>query len=480
LKTKKIGFLFSLLAFFYICTTTKLVIAETLLEQVTQNNYNIPETDLPETGIVIEAENGQIFWEQDATKNIDAAELSNLMTIYLTLEAIQKGELSLDKKVIATQNDEAIGQIQSLNNNNIIAGIEYTVRDLLKLAVVPSSNVATLMLANLLEEQDGRFVTQMNNKAAELGMTQTTFNTATGIPAVQFNGYYQPEGYDFDAGNLTTATDLAILVYHLIREFSSILDITKELSFTVLPDSLYEETFETDNDSLYSRPFAFKGTDGLKTSQSTTGFNAITTAKQNGLRVITVITGVGNVLRPESKQAVFPISNTLTEQVFDNYEYKEIISAGQQELNKQTIQVENDWYAVVKKGEQPTFSLKDNQLTLTKSLPIISDSVSPLTASYREVTSPIEKNIEQHTFLAKIVNVVEITKLTILALGIALLGLIFLLMSFFIPIVPDEKRKNTHQKRSRISFLPTKKIIRWVGIGFCFIGFSILCIQYIL
>jgi D-alanyl-D-alanine carboxypeptidase len=266
------------------------VIAETLLEQVTQNNYNIPETDLPETGIVIEAENGQIFWEQDATKNIDAAELSNLMTIYLTLEAIQKGELSLDKKVIATQNDEAIGQIQSLNNNNIIAGIEYTVRDLLKLAVVPSSNVATLMLANLLEEQDGRFVTQMNNKAAELGMTQTTFNTATGIPAVQFNGYYQPEGYDFDAGNLTTATDLAILVYHLIREFSSILDITKELSFTVLPDSLYEETFETDNDSLYSRPFAFKGTDGLKTSQSTTGFNAITTAKQNGLRVITVIT----------------------------------------------------------------------------------------------------------------------------------------------------------------------------------------------
>nr|HPJ00185.1 serine hydrolase [Enterococcus sp.] len=183
MKTKKIGFLFSLLAFFYICTVTRPVIAETLLEQVTQNNYNIPETDLPETGIVIEAENGQIFWEQDATKSIDAAELSNLMTIYLTLEAIQQGELSLDKKVIATQNDEAIGQIQLLNNNNIIAGIEYTVRDLLKLAVVPSSNVATLMLANLLEEQDGRFVTQMNNKAAELGMTQTTFNTATGIPA---------------------------------------------------------------------------------------------------------------------------------------------------------------------------------------------------------------------------------------------------------------------------------------------------------
>nr|HPI99327.1 DUF1958 domain-containing protein [Enterococcus sp.] len=282
------------------------------------------------------------------------------------------------------------------------------------------------------------------------------------------------------AGNLTTAKDLAILIYHLIREFPSILDTTKELSFTVLPDSLYEETFETDNDSLYSRPFAFKGTDGLKTSQSTTGFNAIMTAKQNGLRVITVLTGIGDVLRPESKQALFPISNTLMEQVFDNYEYKEIISAGQQELHKQTIQVENDWYAVIKKGEQPTFTLKDNQLTLTEALPIISDSVAPLTASYREVTLPVEKNIEQHTFLAKIVNVVEITKLTILALGIALLGLIFLLMSFFIPIVPDKKRKNTHQKRSRISLLPTKKIIRWVGIGFCLIGFSILFIQYIL
>lgn len=479
MKTKKIGFLLSLLAFFYIMTTTKPVVADTLLEQVNKD-YNVPKSDLPETGIVIEAENGQIFWEQDATKSINAAELSNLMTTYLVLEAIHNGTLSLETKVIATQNDEAIGQIKSLNNNNIIAGIEYTVRDLLKLAVTPSSNVATLMLANLLEEQDGRFVTKMNNKAVELGMTQTTFNTATGIPAVQFEGYYQPEGYDSNAENITTAKDLASLAYHLLRDFPSVLDTTKETSFTILPDSLYEETFQTDNDTLYGRPFAFKGADGLKTSHSEAGFNAITTARRNGLRLITVLTGVGDSAQPESERSLYPISNTLMEQIFDTYEYKEIVSAGQQEINDKTVLVENDWYAVVKKGSQPTFTLQGETLTLTDALPIISDTALPLSVSYREITSNIEKNIDQHTFLAQLINVIEITKLTILALGTTFLGLIFLLMSIFIPIVPEDKEKLANRKRPHTPPLPMKKIMRWAGLAIFLVGIGILFVQYIL
>lgn len=71
------------------------------------------------------------------------------MVVYLTFEAISQGKITLDTEVVATETDQAIASIYALSNNKIVAGETYTVRELLIMTLVPSSNVTTLMLAQI-------------------------------------------------------------------------------------------------------------------------------------------------------------------------------------------------------------------------------------------------------------------------------------------------------------------------------------------
>lgn len=464
------------------------VLADTLLEQAQEAGYQIPEANLPEAGIVIEAENGQILWEQDAEKEINPVGLSNLMTLYLTFEALKDTDLTLDTLVTTTDNQQAIGQLATIRNNNVIAGVEYSIADLIQLAAVPSSNVATIMLSHTIDEQDGPFVTKMNQKAEELGMTQTTFNTATGVPAIEFNGYYQPEGYDFYTGNQSTAKDLAILTYHLIKDFPELLEITNQSTITVLPDSLYEESFDSENELLAGGTFASSGVDGLKYSGDTeSGYHGITTARRDGWHTITVLLGVGDLSNPESKQSLFALSDTLLTSVFDTYSYTELLGAGSQTVNEETIKVENDFYVVTPKDQEASFTLTDGEITLENELPVVSDTVTPIKAAYVVEESELEQNLERFPFLTTLLNIVEITKLTILSAGAIVLGIIFLLMSAFIPGHTEEEdgaetefETRRRQKKRKKRNLPVKQILVVVGLLSLLSGVVILSIQYLI
>lgn len=455
------------------------VLADDLLDKAQQAGYQLTETDLPETGIVIEATNGQIIWEKKAEQMIDASDLSNLMTIYLTLEAIEDGTLKMDTKITATANHEAISALE-MKNTAISSGVEYTVKELLQLALVPSSNVASVMLSNLQDEQDATFVTKMNDKAKELGMTQTTFNTASGTPAIQFEGYYQPDGFDLYAGNQTTAKDLATLAYHLLQKFPDILDLAKAETFTILPNSLYEETIKNDNESLPKGTYSLKGVDGLKIGTSESGYQSIVTARQDGLRVITVLTGVGDAWNPETKPAIFQLSNTLVQDVFKHYEYTEILAAGEQTINDKTLQVEKDFYAVTKKDTDASFVATDGTIEWMNHLPLVADTVAPVTMSYKPLE---ETSLNTHPFLVSLINAVEITKLTILSVGLVFLGIIFIVMSLFIPQISKEEAKTEQptrrrEQRAKRGF-PFKRVIRWLGILSLISGVVILIIQYL-
>lgn len=485
MKRKLYGFfilVFSFISAFGMPSTT---LAETLLEQAQEAGYQISETDLPQSGIVIEAESGQILWEQEAENSFNPVGLSNLMTLYLTYEAIDAGNLRLDTIVTTTENQQAIGQLTAIKNNTVVAGVEYTISDLIQLAAVPSSNVATIMLSNAIEEQDGKFVALMNEKAEELGMTQTSFNTATGVPAVEFEGYYQPDGYDFYAKNKSTVKDFAILTYYLLKDYPEILEITKNDSLTILPDSLYEETFESDNELLDGGSFATQGVDGMKfTSDEEAGFHGITTASQDGWRVITILSGVGDSSNLESKQSLYAMSKTLIDSTFDTYSYKELLAAGEQTIDEQILTVENDFYAVIKNDTEATFALNDNgQIELTNSLPLVSEDLSPITASYKIEETEIEQTLEEYPFLTTLFSVVEITKSTILSVGAILLGLIFLLMSIFVPseapVEAEEEEIFSRRQRAPKKTFPFRKVLIIGGLTIFLIGVVILSVQYI-
>lgn len=161
---------------------------------ITQNaGYQTNEVYKPQASIVIEAQTGQVLWEDNPDLKWNPASIAKLMSVYLVFEAMKQGKFTLDTTVKATDSDQAISQIYELSNNSIVAGVDYPVRDLLYATLVQSSNVATVMLANLVTANDeAKFIHMMNDKAKELGMTNSTFYNCSGAETGSFNGYYKP------------------------------------------------------------------------------------------------------------------------------------------------------------------------------------------------------------------------------------------------------------------------------------------------
>ena len=193
--------------------------AEDIMEITKSAGYtDVLEENKPKASIVVDGTNGQILWEENADVVREPASISKMMTVFLVFDAIKEGKLTLDTKIKATEKDQAISRLYAISNN-IVAGVEYPVKELLKMVVVPSSNVATVMLANAVSEsQAGAFVKKMNEKAQKIGMKNTAFYNCSGASAVSFEGLYTPEGYDANGSNTATARDLATMVFHLIKE----------------------------------------------------------------------------------------------------------------------------------------------------------------------------------------------------------------------------------------------------------------------
>lgn len=179
-------------------------------------NDNVQAINRPHSSLVIDGNTGNVLWKDNIDEVRDPASMSKLMTLYLLFEDMANGKISKDTVIKATASDQAIGKIYEISNNNIVAGVDYTIPELITMTVVPSSNVSTLMLANLMSNNDpDAFIERMNAKAKELGMTNTVWNNPSGAAISTLQGYYQVNNYPNDAANQTTARDLGILVYHL-------------------------------------------------------------------------------------------------------------------------------------------------------------------------------------------------------------------------------------------------------------------------
>ena len=166
------------------------------------------------------------------------------MTLYLLFETMKEGRLPKIRLSLQRLRINPCQKIYEISNNNIVAGVDYTVSELITMTAVPSSNVATIMLANLLSNHDAdAFIQRMNEKSKELGMTNTIWNNPSGAAISTFRGLYTSYNYPNDAANQTTARDLAILVYHFVKEYPEILSYTNQAKVTVKQGTPYEGDF---------------------------------------------------------------------------------------------------------------------------------------------------------------------------------------------------------------------------------------------
>ena len=331
----------------------------------------------PKSTLLIDGNTGDVLWEENADEVRDPASMSKAMTLYLVFEAMSKGEISEDTVITATPTDQAIADIYEISNNKIVAGVDYTVSELITMTAVPSSNVTTVMLANYLTNNDpDKWLDMMNEKSKELGMTNTKWFNASGAVAVAFKGYYSPQRYDNNQTNQTTARDLAIMTYNFIKKYPEILKYTSKPVVTVKKGTPYEETFETYNYSIPGAKYGIDGVDGLKTGSSPEGaFNYIDTIKRGDQRMIAVIMGSGDWSDQTGEEIRHTFGNALVEKMYKDFSYKKVLSKGEQEIDGKKYNVEKDVYATVKKGKDPKISVKDDQIVIDNGLKTVSPNI---------------------------------------------------------------------------------------------------------
>ena len=222
--------------------------------------------DLPirsEAAILIEKETGQVLYAKNEHKQLEPASVTKVMTLLLTMEAIDSGALRYDDMVTASDYASSMGGSQIF----LAPGEQMSVEDLLKGVCVASGNDASVALAEHLAGVTELFVSRMNNRAKELGMNDTNFVNCNGLPA---------------EGHVTSAYDIALMSRELILHHPDIRRFT-----TIWMDTLRGGASELSNTNKLIR--FYDGATGLKTgSTSSAGYCISATAERDGMELIAV------------------------------------------------------------------------------------------------------------------------------------------------------------------------------------------------
>ena len=340
------------------------VLAQESSITITKNEGNsVSEADTPKGDIVVNLSNEEILFQENPDNVVDPASLSKLMTIFMVYDAIKSGKIKLEDKVVATKNDQAISNLTNLSNSPIVEGVEYPVSELIKMALLPSSNAAVLMLANLINPNADDYVDLINQKAQELGMTNTKFVGASGAVTKDFEGLYTVQRYPSNETNQSTARDLAKMVVAMLKAHPEITEITKNKELTVMSGTPYAKTITNTNHSVEGDVLAYPGLVGLKTGTSERdGFNYIGIYKQDGLELVEVILVVGQFADHHGEYNRHKIGNALLQYVFKNFEHKTLFNPGTQTIDGQKVTLEHAVDVFVEKGKEPAVTVEGNTL----------------------------------------------------------------------------------------------------------------------
>lgn len=243
--------------------------------------------------LLMEESTGQILYEENPHNPQEPASVTKVMSILLILEGIDQGRIAQTDSVIISETAAGMGGSQVY----LEQGEVMTVAELLKCVVVVSANDATVALAEHLCGSEEAFVQEMNAKAKVLGMTQSQFQNATGLPA---------------ENHKTTAYDIAIMSRTLLTEYPQIQELT-----TIWMDSIRGGSFGLSNTNRLIH--SYTGATGLKTgSTESAGFCLSATATRDGLSLIAV------VLESPSSDIRFAEASTLLDYGFQNYSLETI------------------------------------------------------------------------------------------------------------------------------------------------------------
>ncbi|MEM6985816.1 MAG: D-alanyl-D-alanine carboxypeptidase family protein [Pseudomonadota bacterium] len=214
--------------------------------------------------VLMEFESGRLLVAHKETEQLEPASLTKVMTHYIVSDEIDKGLLSRDLDVTVSEKAWRMGGSKMF----IEVGKSVSVGDLIKGMVIQSGNDASVQLAEVVAGSEETFADLMNQYAAHLGMPDTSFRNATGMPNTE---------------HVTSARDLAMLSRALIRDFPDSYKLHSEREFE------FNDIRQKNRNELLWRD---ESVDGLKTGHTdASGYGLIASAERDGMRLISVILG---------------------------------------------------------------------------------------------------------------------------------------------------------------------------------------------
>lgn len=214
--------------------------------------------------LLMEKTTGEILFAQNEHEALEPASVTKIMTLLLTMDAIDSGAMAYDDVVTVSANAAGMGGSQVF----LAEGEKITVEELLKSVCVSSGNDAAVALAEKVSGVTELFVEQMNNRAKGLGMDDTHFVNCTGLTA---------------KSHVTSAYDIALMSRELLTKHPDIRRFT-----TIWTDTIRDGTFGLANTNKLIR--FYDGATGLKTGYTTSaGYCISATAEREGMELIAVI-----------------------------------------------------------------------------------------------------------------------------------------------------------------------------------------------
>ena len=249
------------------------------------------------SAILIEATTGEILYEFNSHEKLAPASMTKMMSLLIIMESIDAGVINYDDMITISSNASSMGGSQIL----LETGEQMSVEDLLKGIAVASGNDAVVALAEAIAGTEENFVNMMNERANEIGLTDTNFKNCHGLD---------------EENHYSSAYDMALIAKELVEhdkilEFSSIYE-------TYLRQGTDRQTWLVNTNKLVR----FKsGVDGLKTGYTdNSGYCLTATMKKDNMRIIAVAMG-----EPDSTTRNNEVSGML-DYAFAQYSLKNVLS----------------------------------------------------------------------------------------------------------------------------------------------------------
>jgi D-alanyl-D-alanine carboxypeptidase (penicillin-binding protein 5/6) len=311
---------------------------------------------------LVDYETGTVLYQRNADAKLPIASMVKIMTLVLTFEHIEKGNLKYDQMITVSETAAGMGGSQMF----LDANKDYSVSDLIKGIVVCSANDASVAIGETVSGSKEGFIADMNKKAKELGMNNTVFANVTGLP---------------EPGQHSTARDVTIMMRELLKH-----DAFYKYSSIYMEDYKHPDGRVTELTNTNKLVRFYKGCDAGKTGFTNEAMFCLSaSALRNDMRVVATVIG-----SPDSKTRFAEVTS-LFNYAFANYRQERIVDATKAIEN--TIEVtrgkdvqleirpDQSIYALQKKGEKINLTVNVNLPKKLKAPVAQGDVVGDLTVT---------------------------------------------------------------------------------------------------